>query len=93
MYKILKKHPELQPFESDFNLRMDRYKAKKKQLLKRGKKLIDFANGHKWYGFHKVKDGWVYREWAPGADQLYLAGDFNDWHWLDTPLTRLENGN
>ena len=48
MYKILKKHPELQPFESDFNLRMERYKAKKKQLLKRGKKLVDFANGHTW---------------------------------------------
>ena len=59
MYKILKKHPELQPFESDFNLRMDRFKAKKKQLLKRGKKLIDFANGHEWYGFHKLPEGWV----------------------------------
>ena len=93
MYKILKKHPELQPFESDFNLRMDRYKAKKKQLLKRGKKLIDFANGHEWYGFHKLPEGWVYREWAPGADQLYLSGDFNDWRWLDTPLKKLDNGN
>ena len=44
MYKILKNHPELQPFESDFKLRMDRYKAKKKQLLKRGQKLSSFAN-------------------------------------------------
>lgn len=93
MYKILKNHPELQPFESDFKLRMDRYKAKKKQLLKRGQKLSSFANGHEWYGFHKVPEGWVYREWAPAADQVFLSGDFNDWHWLDTPLTRLDNGN
>ena len=93
MYPILNKFPELKPFEGDINLRMDRYFGKKNQILQNGATLKDFANAHQYYGFHKTEDGWVYREWAPCADQLYLSGDFNDWHWTDTPMTRLDNGN
>lgn len=74
-------------------MRMERYEGKKRQLLGESGTLKDFANAHKYFGFHKQSDGWVYREWAPGADCLYLTGDFNDWHWTDTPLTRTENGN
>jgi 1,4-alpha-glucan branching enzyme len=93
MYKLLEKDPALKPFEGDINLRMDRYNGKKNQLTQGKGTLKDFANAHAWYGFHKQPDGWVYREWAPAADQLYLTGDFNDWHWTDTPMTKLDNGN
>ena len=91
MYKILN-DPYLKPFENDINLRMENYKNKRKQLLGRKRKLSSFANAHKYYGFHKVDGGWVYREWAPGASQLFLTGDFNNWQWIDTPMTKLENG-
>ena len=93
MYRLLEKFPELRPFEADIKLRMDRYLAKRGQLLQDHDCLKDFANAHKWYGFHRLDDGWVYREWAPAADQLYLTGDFNDWQWTATPLERLDNGN
>ena len=93
MLRILKTHPELVPFRIDLEMRMERYESKKTQLLGKDGSLKDFANAHAYYGFHKLKDGWVYREWAPGADQLYLTGEFNDWHWVDAPMTRLENGN
>ena len=33
MYRILEKHPELQPFEGDINLRMDWYQGKRRQLV------------------------------------------------------------
>lgn len=92
MYRILDTHPELRPFENDIRLRMERYEEKKAQLLQGGGNLKDFANAHRWYGFHRQRGGWVYREWAPAADCLYLAGDFNDWHWTDTPLSPLGNG-
>ena len=92
MYRIMKTHPELKPYESDINLRMKLYDEKKKVLVPDGKKLADFANAHHYFGFHVTPEGWYYREWAPAADRVYLTGDFNDWHWLDTPLTRLENG-
>ncbi len=93
MYKIIENFPELKPFEGDIELRMARYRDKREQLLQGHSSLKDFANAHNWYGFHRLKDGWVYREWAPAADQLYLTGDFNDWDWTATPMKRLENGN
>ena len=54
--------------------------------------ILDFANGYKYFGFHKIKGGWVYREWAPAADAVYLTGDFNGWDIYATQLTKLENG-
>lgn len=93
MYKIIEKDPALKHFEGDINMRMERYEKKKKQLLGDSKTLKEFANAHKYFGFHRQNGGWVYREWAPGADKLYLTGDFNDWNWTATPLKKLDNGN
>ncbi|MBO4452542.1 MAG: alpha amylase C-terminal domain-containing protein [Clostridia bacterium] len=92
MYKIIKKHPELEPFESDIELRMERYNETLQRITKGKKSLYDFADGHKYYGFHRVEGGWVYREWAPGADELFLTGDFNNWHWIDSPMKKNESG-
>ena len=91
-YKIIRNHPELAPYEGDIDLRMKRYWGKRGQILQGQKSLKDFANAHKYFGFHKVDGGWVYREWAPAADKLYLTGDFNNWQWLDNPMDKLENG-
>ena len=90
--KMIEKHPELKPYEGDLIMRMERYRGKKAQLLQGKGTLKDFANAHQFFGFHKLAEGWVYREWAPSADQLYLAGDFNGWNWVDHPLDKLENG-
>ena len=92
MYKILKIDPYLKEFEKDINLRMDAYKAKRKELLKNAKSLSAFANGHKYFGFHTTKKGWVYRECAPAAQAMFLTGDFNNWALTSHPLKRLENG-
>ncbi len=92
MYKLLKIDPYLIDFEKDINLRMDAFKSKKKELLGKGKSLSAFANGYKYFGFHKTKKGWVYREWAPAAQAMYLTGDFNNWELTSHPLKQLENG-
>ena len=78
-YKILKIDPYLAPFASDIELRMDNYKNTRASLLgERG--ICEFAQGHKYFGIHKTADGrWVYREWAPAADEMYLTGDFSEW--------------
>lgn len=90
---ILNIDPNLKPFERDLQLRMDKYKTKKKALLGRHRKLESFANGHLFYGFHLVENGWYYREWAPNAEELYLMGDFNGWNPKTHPLERKEYGN
>ena len=91
-HKILTYDKNLLPFEKDIDLRMDRYDKKKKELLPDGGRLADFANGSDYFGFHKVKDGWYYREWAPAADRLWLTGEFCNWDRQAHPMTKLDNG-
>ena len=92
MYRILELNPQLQSFEGDIQLRMDRYHGTKSRLLNRVRSLNDFANAHDYFGIHHVDGGWVYREWAPSAYQLYLTGEFNDWDETEYPMNRLDNG-
>ncbi|MBR2901305.1 MAG: alpha amylase C-terminal domain-containing protein [Clostridia bacterium] len=92
MYKLLEIDPYLKDFEQDINLRMDNYKSKRKELLGRKRSLASFANGHNYFGFHRVKGGWVYREWAPAAESMFLTGDFNGWDIYACPMTKLDNG-
>ena len=91
-HKILTYDQNLAAFEKDFDLRMQRYEQKKKELLPNGGTLADFANGSEYFGFHKTADGWYYREWAPAASNLWLTGDFCSWDRQAHRLTKLENG-
>ena len=93
MYRILELNPQLKDFAGDIDLRMSCYENTKKRLLPDGGNLNDFANAYDYYGIHHVDGGWVYREWAPSAYQLYLEGEFNGWNQTSHPLTKLENGN
>jgi len=93
MYRILELNPQLQSFAGDIDLRMFLYRATKGRLLAEGQTLNDFANAHNYYGFHRTETGWVYREWAPSAYQLYLEGEFNNWNQTSHPMTRIDNGN
>ncbi len=92
MYPIIERDSALRPFERDINLRMDNY-YRMHRLLTGGGSLSDFANAHEYYGFHHTDHGWVYREWAPGADALYLSGEFNDWAADAAPMTYIGSGN
>ena len=67
--KIIEDDPNLSAFESDLNERVRHFKQRKKELLAPGQTLTEFASGHLYYGFHKVKGGWVYREWASAVEK------------------------
>ena len=70
----------LEPFEQAIRGRHDHALWKIGQLTRNGKKtLSDFASGHLYFGLHKLAKGWVFREWAPNATEIYLIGDFNNW--------------
>ena len=77
---IVQKDPYLEPYEDAIRGRHEHAEWKKNQLTNNGKKtLAAFASGHDYYGLHKMKRGWVFREWAPNATDIYLVGDFNNW--------------
>ena len=95
-YRIIENDPWLAPYEKDIALREKLLVKTKKKLLGKSKPtkkdLVDFANGHEFFGFHPIENGWVFREWAPGADTVYLTGDFCDWDTTANPMTKKENG-
>ena len=70
----------LEPYEDAIRGRHNHAEWKIDQLTQHGKQsLSDFANGYEYFGLHKIRGGWVFREWAPNATDIYLVGDFNDW--------------
>lgn len=70
----------LEPFEEAIQGRHDHALWKLNQLTHNGEtSLSDFASGYEYYGLHRLKNGWVFREWAPNATGIFLVGDFNNW--------------
>lgn len=77
---IVKNDPYLEPFEQAIRGRHDHVVWRKNQLTRQGRlSLSEFANGYEYYGLHQTVDGWVFREWAPHATDIFLVGDFNAW--------------
>ena len=91
-YRIFKYDPALLPYEHHIKQRMKNYTQKKNELVGAKGSLCDFANGHEYFGFHRTESGWVYREWAPAADAIYLMGDMNGWKRTELRLTPIGNG-
>ena len=78
---IVASDPYLEPYEDAIRGRHEHALWKIGQLTRNGRlTLSDFADGYKYFGLHKVpRGGWVFREWAPTATDIYLVGDFNNW--------------
>jgi 1,4-alpha-glucan branching enzyme len=73
----------LQPFEP-FITNIVRYgDLLIEKLTGKSKLLSDVSNGYMYFGLHKLSDGWVLREWAPNAKNIWLIGDFNRWEKSD----------
>jgi 1,4-alpha-glucan branching enzyme len=90
---IIQKDPWLNPFKEVI---IHRRKAMidKEKLLCGDRKLSDFATGHLYFGLHKESGGWVFREWAPNANEIYLVGDFSSWKVEKKfALNKLQYGN
>lgn len=91
--RIIENDPWLQPYSEVIERRYNRALLKKKELVGQQKNLIDFANGHLYFGLHRTANGWIMREWMPHATEVFLVGDFNDWkNSGEYRFTSLENG-
>ena len=89
--KLFKEDPYLKDFKDDIILRIDDYTNKRKELLGRKRKISSVADFHKYYGFQRTRSGYVYREWAPAADEVILVGDFNNWNTESHKLKRIDD--
>ena len=91
-HKLIEFDGNLAAYEKDLDLRMENFSRKKNELLLPWQTLADFANGHSFFGFHKTAEGWIYREWAPAAEKVYLTGDFCGWERHAHPLEKKDGG-
>ena len=91
---ILRNDPWLEPFAAAIEGRHADAEKKLEELTRNtGGSLVDFANAYKYYGLHRDANGWVFREYAPNATNIWLIGDFSNWEDLEQfRLTRLGDG-
>ncbi|MGC4030806.1 MAG: alpha amylase C-terminal domain-containing protein [Tepidisphaeraceae bacterium] len=88
--------PWLEPHAWALRDRFHRYKQMLATFDHGGGLMGQVSQGHHFFGFnrgeHKGKAGVWYREWAPGAIQLRLIGEFNGWDRFANPMARDEYG-
>ncbi len=90
---LIKNDPWLEPYREPIVSRMNKAVSKEAELTGKGS-LQSFASGHLWFGLHKSDRGWVMREWAPNATDIYLMGAFNQWQISEAyRFQKLEHGN
>lgn len=92
-YRIIKLDSDLIRYRGDIELRMDLYHDARDRLAPNNAPLYSVTNGHLYYGFHATDNGWVYREWAPNAQEIALIGDFNGWNDQSHKMQKQDNGN
>ena len=91
-YKIMEYDDVLKLYEADLDLRVNDYHKKGRNLLAQMDQLWILPMDMNILVYTRTSEGWVYREWAPGASKMYLAGEFNGWNHRKHPMERLENG-
>ncbi len=79
LLNILKNDPWLSPYAAAIEGRHNDVIRKERELTAECGSLADFANAHCYFGLHRTKEGWVFREWAPNATGICLIGDFSNW--------------
>ena len=91
---LIKNDPWLAPYKEAIEGRYQYVVNKEKNLTGNGRQtLSEMASGYLYFGLHKTKSGWVFREWAPNATAIYMIGTFNEWKKDDRyKLQRLGNG-
>ena len=94
--KLIQYDPWLEPYRPQLRERQAHYTAALARLDAAGGLDGPVSHGHEYFGLNRGtfhdKPGVWYREWAPGAVQLRLIGDFNGWDRGANPMVRGEYG-
>ena len=92
--RLIEQDPWLEPSTQDIEERYKRFQDRLKVIVNDFGSLEKFANGNLYFGinYDPKRKGWIYREWAPQANALYLTGDFNNWDRFSHPMQKNEFG-
>ena len=71
--------PYLAPYAAAIWGRAKHARTRAKELTGGKGLLSDWASAHEYFGLHRTETGWVFREWAPNATEIWLVGDFSKW--------------
>ncbi len=91
---IVERDEWLLPAEQELNNRYERYMDKMNAIVQAAGSLVDYANGYRYFGWQRDEtlDGWWLREWLPGAHDVYVFGDFNNWQRTEIRMQRDRHG-
>ena len=77
---LIKMDPWLKPYENIISKRNSQFKSKLAELSSGSNSLIEFSSSHLYFGLHLENNEWVFREWAPNANEIFMIGEFSDWN-------------
>ncbi|WP_192085266.1 alpha-amylase family glycosyl hydrolase [Algoriphagus sp. Y33] len=91
---LVRQETWLAQYETQILRRFDRYQEAIREIDDFCGNILEYASIHNYYGIHfePWRNGWIYREWAPAAKQLYFCGEFNDWNRNSHPMKRTSRG-
>lgn len=92
---LIKDEPWLEEYQLQLEERLEKFQREIKEIKNSFGNISEFASLHQYYGIHfesTLRKGWIYREWAPSAHQLFFMGDFNDWNRTSHPMRRNVRG-
>lgn len=91
---IVEQDEWLKPVEDAMMGRYAYFRRRLDDIEQSAGSLVDYANGYLYFGFQydPIRQGWWFREWLPGAFDVYLFGDFNDWQRTELRLEKGDNG-
>ncbi|XP_018398849.1 PREDICTED: 1,4-alpha-glucan-branching enzyme [Cyphomyrmex costatus] len=90
---LLERDPYLKQYESDIRRRYALFKDYVEKIEEGDGDLKQFTTAYESFGIHIQDDNSVVaKEWAPGAQQVFLTGEFNNWQKTAVPYEKLEYG-
>ncbi|XP_029443870.1 1,4-alpha-glucan-branching enzyme isoform X1 [Rhinatrema bivittatum] len=91
--RLLEADPYLMSYVKDFRRRYIQFSHRLKGIEESEGGLDKFSRSYESFGVNRQADGGLYcREWAPGAEAVFLTGDFNGWNPFSHPYKRMDFG-
>ncbi|XP_077198472.1 1,4-alpha-glucan-branching enzyme isoform X1 [Paroedura picta] len=93
LHRLLERDPHLAAFKQDFERRYMVFHHILKNVEENEGGLDKFTRSYQTFGIHRFVDGGIYcKEWAPGAEAVFLTGDFNNWNPFSHPYKKMDFG-